>query len=181
MKLLIINGSPRRKGNTDKIISVLKRAMKEKKLKAEEIVLRDIEMKLCDGCENCANSLPCSNIKDEFYKKYLLKIPNYDTYIFVTPIYCDNATALLKNFIDRSLPVIYSDKEMCFKNKKIGIIVHGMEVGKHWQIPIAWIKSVCAWTEAKFIGYLTFKSGAKAGDIKINNKKIGLFLKEFLK
>jgi len=180
MKFLIINGSPRKKGNTDKIVLVLKRAIEEKKLKAEEIILRDIEMKLCDGCENCANSLPCSNIKDEFSKKYLLKIPNYDAYIFVTPIYCDNVTALLKNFIDRSLPIIYSDKEMCFKDKKIGIIVHGMEAEKHWQIPVMWIKGICKWTEAKFIDYLILKSGAMAGDIKIDNKKVKSFLNKFL-
>ena len=96
MKFLIINGSPRKRGNTDKIISVLKRVIEEKNLKAEEIILRDIEMKLCDGCENCANSLPCPNIKDEFSKKYLPKISNYDIYLLATPTYCDNVTPLMK-------------------------------------------------------------------------------------
>lgn len=180
MKLLIINGSPRKGGNTDKIVSVLRKIAEKKSLKTEEIVLRDIEIKLCDGCLKCAKSLPCPNIKDEFSKKYLPKIADYDAYVFVTPIYCDNVTALLKNFIDRSLSMIYSDKAMCFKNKKIGIIAHGMEAEKHYQIPVMWIKSVCVWTEAKFIGYLTFKSGAVAGDVKISNKKVNSFLNKFL-
>ncbi|MEK7553219.1 MAG: flavodoxin family protein [Patescibacteria group bacterium] len=180
MKFLIINGSPRKRGNTDKIISVLKRVIEEKNLKAEEIILRDIEMKLCDGCENCANSLPCPNIKDEFSKKYLPKISNYDIYLLATPTYCDNVTPLMKNFIDRILPISYS-KKMGLKNKKIGIIIHGMSGMESFKFPIMWIKSVCGWTKAKFVGYLTFKSGAKAGDVKINNKKINLFLNKFLK
>ena len=180
LKILIINGSPRRGGNTDRIILALKKSIKENFLSVEEIVLRDIEMKLCDGCLRCAKSLLCRNIKDEFSKKYLPKISDYDVYLLATPTYCDNVTPLMKNFIDRILSVSYS-KKMGLKNKKVGIIIHGMSDMESFKFPIMWIKSVCKWTEAKFVGYLTFKSGAKAGDIKINNKKINLFLNKFLK
>lgn len=180
MKILIVNGSPRKGGNTDKIVLVLKKHLKEKSLNAEEIILRDIETKLCDGCENCANSLPCPNIKDEFSKKYLPKISDYDVYLLATPTYCDNVTPLMKNFIDRILPISYS-KKMGLKNKKVGIIVHGMSGMDSFKFPITWIKSVCGWTEAKFIGYFAFKSGAKAGSVKINDKKLSLFLSKLLK
>ncbi len=142
--------------------------------------MRDIDIKLSDGCLNCAKSLPCPNIKDEFSKKYLPKISNYDVYLLATPTYCDNVTPLMKNFIDRILPISYS-KKMGLKNKKVGIIVHGMSGMSSFKFPIMWIKSVCGWIEAKFIGYSTFKSGAKAGDVKINNRKVNLFLNNFLK
>ncbi len=172
MKILIINGAIRKNGNTDKIIESFKKIAVEENFIVNELVLRDVEIKLCDGCIDCANSLSCPNTKDEFSGKYLLQIWDNDIYIFATPVYCDNATPLLVNFIDRILS--QTDN---LKGKKIGVIVHGMADTESWKFPIMWIEGMCKWLEAKFIGSLTFKSGAEPNTAEINEEKIKSFLR----
>lgn len=58
MKILIINGS-HRKGNTDSIINKFTQLLDKEKHSVRILHLRDIEMKLPDGCEICAESGIC--------------------------------------------------------------------------------------------------------------------------
>lgn len=174
MKVIIINGS-HRQGNSDLVISELKKIGKDLGLKIDELRLRDIEIKLPDGCEHCAESERCPNIKDEFEIKWLEKVGRYDGCILVTPTWSDGPTPLTKIFINRVVCFSHPNR-MWWKNKKIGIITHGMAGEKSWQMVINWIKSVCVWMEAKFSGSYVFKSNGKVGTAKFSKEKLREFL-----
>jgi len=174
MKILIINGS-HRKGNTDIAIAKVKETLKNKADEIRELVLRDIEMKLPDGCESCAKSKPCPHIKDQFSEKIEPSLRNYDIYILATPTWSDNVTPLTKIFWDRI--VAWCDEQKTYlKNKKLAVITHGMANKNSWKNVVDWVKSVCVWEGCNFSGSLTFKSEEKIGKIKLSQKAIDTFV-----
>lgn len=176
--ILIINGSPKRKGNTDKVIEALKGIAKNLRIKIYELVLRDLKMTLPDGCTSCANSEPCPNMKDKFEREIISRIPQYDGYIFTTPTHNDNVSVLTKIFIDRIVSFCHP-KRLYLKNKKVGIITHGMADKKSWQFPIDYIKRVCGFHKAKFVAFYTFFSDAKPNTEKFKKEDLEKFLRKF--
>lgn len=178
MKVLIINGS-HRKGNTDIAVQKVTNLLKDKALEVKELVLRDIEMKLPDGCADCAESELCKNVRDEFSEKIEPTIHDYDIYIIASPTWDDGITPLMKIFWDRIVSWCHDDRKY-LKNKKLAIITHGMADEDSWIHPINWVKSVCVWEEAIFAGSLTFESGSEVGDVKLDGARVGEFVRELI-
>ncbi|MBM4402198.1 MAG: flavodoxin family protein [Candidatus Cloacimonetes bacterium] len=100
MKALIINGS-HRAGNTDILIERITAHFNQNQIETRELVLRTIEMKLPDGCEKCAESEICPNVKDQFSEEIEPTIRDFDIYIIATPTWDDGVTPLTKIFWDR--------------------------------------------------------------------------------
>lgn len=175
-KVIIINGS-HRKGNSDLVIVKLLQQAEKLGLKMDTLVLREVEMNLPDGCEHCAEGERCPNVNDEFERKWLEKLKDYDSYIIVSPVWCDGPTPLTKIFIDRIVCFCHEER-MWWKDKKVGVIAHGMADKSSWRFVTDWIKSVCGWQKAKYAGHIYLKSGAKVGGIKITDLKLQELLKK---
>lgn len=178
MKILFINGS-HRSGNTDLIIKSAQKILNNKKIEFRELVLRDIDMKLPDGCENCAESEICPNMVDDFSHQIEPTIRDYDVYIFCTPVWSDNVTPLTKIFVDRIVSWCHPDR-MYLQNKKIAIITHGMADPKSWKIVTGWIEGICTWEKANFGGSFSSSSSGKVGDLTIDEEKLKKFLESLL-
>ena len=111
-KILIVQGSPRKNGNTRAISAVV--AEEATKFGAEVVELDATKLKFkvlgCIDCMKCktAEGYGCA-IKDEVSDK-IAKLVDYDVIVFSTPLYWWSYTAQIKIFIDR----IYS---LCKHNK----------------------------------------------------------------
>jgi len=178
MKILIINGS-HRDGNTDLALKKVVKVLSPKVDEVRELKLRDIEMKLPDGCEACADGEICPNIKDQFSKEIEPTLHNYDIYIIATPVWDDNVTPLIKIFWDRIVTWCHKDR-MYLRGKKLAVITHGQADENSWKFVVDWVKSVCTWEECDFVGSLTFKSGGKIGDINLDDEKVDTFINNLL-
>ena len=174
MSILIINGS-HRKGNTDLITKLVSDALKSRKIDIKELFLRDIEIKLPDGCEICGEGGVCPNVRDQFSEEIEPTIRAYDVYILATPTWSGGITPLAKIFWDRIVSWCADDKKY-LKGKKIAVITHGMAEISSWRNVINWVKSVCVWEEAFFAGSFTCKSGSKIGNIKIRKGSVTRFV-----
>jgi len=177
MKILIINGS-HRKGNTDIFIKEFKSNI-DKNHSLRILNLRELEMKLPDGCEICGESGICPNIKDQFSNEIEPTIRNYDIYVITTPTWDDGITPLTKIFWDRIVSWCHKDR-MYLKGKKLAVVTHGMAGEKSWNNVINWVKSVCVWEKCHFGGSFTFKSSSKIGDIKIDKIQLQQFIKNLI-
>lgn len=179
MKILIINGS-HRSGNTDIIISEITKQIKLCNHSCEELILRNIEIKLPDGCARCGESEICTNVTDQFSREIEPTLHDFDAYIIATPTWDDGVTPLTKIFWDRIVSWCHADR-MYFRGKKLAIITHGMAGKSSWKNVINWAKSICVWEKAIYSGSLTFTSGSEIGSAKISNTKIIQFLDNIIK
>ncbi len=97
--VLGVCGSPRRKGNTDILVSKILEGAKEAGAKTESIFLKKLKIKECNGCHSCWEGKKCSK-RDDMNDLYP-KIEEADAIVFGTPVYWYGPTAIMKGFIDR--------------------------------------------------------------------------------
>lgn len=98
-KILGVCGSPRKKGNTDILVSKILEGAREAGAETESIFLNKLTIKECDGCHVCWDGKECPK-KDDMNDLYP-KIEESDVIIFGTPVYWYGATAIMKGFLDR--------------------------------------------------------------------------------
>lgn len=178
MKVLIINGS-HRKGNTDIAIKKVISALTARSTIINVLNLRDIEMKLPDGCEICADSGICPNVCDELSEKIEPTLRDYDIYIIATPTWSDGVTPLTKIFWDRIVSWCHEDR-LYLQGKKLAVITHGVAGDASWHFVTDWVKGICTWEKSKYAGALTFQSGGEIGTVKIDKVKVNTFIEEML-
>ena len=107
MKVIGICGSPR-KGNTEWMLKKLLEGVNEASVETELILLREKDIKGCDGCLSCEaggqERKGVCRIQDDMQQIYP-KLIEADGLVFGTPVYFEMLSGLLKNFIDRTCPI----------------------------------------------------------------------------
>jgi len=120
MKILAINGSPR-KGNNEFMLDIILNSAKENGTEAELINLRDKRINFCGGGDNCCPKTLKCYISDDMNEIYP-KLEAADIIILASPTYFSNVSARMKNFMDRCNPYYYNKK---LKSKKFFLISVG--------------------------------------------------------
>ena len=121
MKILAICGSPRR-GNTEAMLKRILDGSKEAGAEVELVLLKDKNIKHCDGCMACEATGTCH--VDDDMPGILRKVLYADALALGTPNYFNNVSGLMKDFIDRINPYWESEK---IKGKKAAIVCVGSE------------------------------------------------------
>jgi multimeric flavodoxin WrbA len=118
MKVLVIMGSPKKKGNTYQLTRKVEESMKELgDVEFEYVFLKDKDLKPCLGCGVCFDKgEELCPLKDD---RVLLekKMQKADGVIFTSPNYVFNVSGLMKNFIDRFAYVCHRPR--FFKNAMV--------------------------------------------------------------
>lgn len=106
MKLIAINGSPRKNWNTDTLLKEVIDGATSARTECEMIYLYDLDFKGCKGCMVCKlkkgkNSGRC-NKKDDL-KDVLDKVHEANALVLGSPIYWHDVTGEMRSFIERLL------------------------------------------------------------------------------
>ncbi len=130
MKVVVLNGSPRKKGNTAEILKIVEKEMVSQGHEFEEIFLASKKMKGCLACGKCKtvnDAIGC--IQKDDVPDILQKMIEADSIIYASPVYFWGFSAHLKTVIDRtySLYNFYHTPEhiSLLENKRFGLLVTG--------------------------------------------------------
>jgi len=101
-KILAVNASARKGGNTDVVVDELLRACKDKGSIVEKIYLSDLNIKQCTGCRACrkADVKTICAIRDDMTPLYD-KLYEMDGFIAGFPIYTARENGIMATFMDR--------------------------------------------------------------------------------
>lgn len=102
-KVLTIETSPRKHGNTEIMAERFLEGAKEAGHETERISLYDQNLQFCRGCLACQKTRECV-IKDDV-SVLLRKIQDADVLVFSTPIYFYEMTGQMKTLLDRTNPL----------------------------------------------------------------------------
>jgi multimeric flavodoxin WrbA len=168
-QVLVILGSPRRKGNSSTLADRISRGAKSAGAEVETLFLQNLKISPCRGCNTCQKrgSKGCA-IKDDMQKIYP-KLIRADAWVIASPVYWFTMSAQTKIFMDRcyALPAY---KKNPFVGKRIAIAMSYGDVDP--------VKSGCVnalrtfqdayrYTRSKIVG-MVYGSAMKAGEIANN-------------
>ena len=162
MNVLAINGSPRlRKSATYHILDHLLAGMQEAGATTDLIHLREHNIKPCTGCFSCWVKTPGQCVLKDDMAPLLDKLVWADLIVYGTPLYHFGMTGLMKNFIDRTLPLI--EPWLIEHPTESSLTTHPHRAPKQRSI---FLVSVAGFPEFDHFGPLveTFKYNARIGN-----------------
>ena len=103
MKVVAINGSPQKKGNTSILINLVFKELEAEGIETELVQLGGRQIRGCVACYKCFTNKDCrcSNDKDDL-NEILEKMIEADGIILASPTYFADMSAELKALIDRA-------------------------------------------------------------------------------
>ncbi len=141
MKILVIIGSGRKKGNTSTIASMLLKRIcelaisEDKQLQVEKLFLVDYELMHCIGCRACMDRGEDKCPLNDDLTKIKTKIDEADAVIFGSPVYIDNVSSMMKALIDRLAYICH--RQEFYKKMALVYSTSGGSANKHTNRTIA--------------------------------------------
>lgn len=106
MNILVVNGSPRgAAGNTEVLVQAFLVGATSAGAQAEVVYLKDKKINHCIGCFNCWTRTPGVCIHKDDMPELLEKVKIADTIVYACPLYIYTVPGLMKDFMDRILPM----------------------------------------------------------------------------
>ena len=100
-KVLIISGSPRKKGNSDLLCDEFARGAMEAGHEVEKIRIAEKKIGYCTGCYACRKLNKC--VQNDDANEIVEKMLSADVIVLATPVYFYSMDAQLKTLIDRTV------------------------------------------------------------------------------
>ena len=125
MNALILNGSPRKNGNTSHALRAIEEGLKRNHT-VESLNVYDFMFRPCRNCDACKrNGGNCIQADDTV--KIINKVTDADLIIFGSPVYWWGISAQLKDVVDKFYSRDDASKPTLRTKKKIGIVACGAE------------------------------------------------------
>ncbi len=168
-QVLVILGSPRKKGNSSTLAARIARGAKSAGAEVETVFLHGLKISPCRGCDTCqkTDSKGCA-IKDDMQDIYP-KLVKADAWVIASPVYWFTMSAQTKIFMDRCYALTaYSENP--FVGKRIAI---AMSYGDVDPVKSGCVNALRTFQDAfryagsKIVG-MVYGSAMKAGEIAEN-------------
>lgn len=98
--ILGIEGSPRKNGNSHKMLEAVLAGARGTESRVQEVHLRDYRYEPCVGCEKCRKDKICTQFQDGMTLLYPA-LQEAKGLVLITPVHNYNVTSWIKAFIDR--------------------------------------------------------------------------------
>ena len=108
MKVLLINGSPRPKGNTTLALAEMEKVFRENGIETEEIRVGNKAVRGCIACGTCHEKGKC--VFEDLVNETAPKFEAAEGIVVATPVYYASANATLIAFLDRLFYSTHFDK-----------------------------------------------------------------------
>ncbi len=100
MKVLLVNGSPRKEGCTYTALCEAEKVLREQEIETEQMWLGTDAIAGCIGCGACAESGRC--FRDDIVNIFLEKAADTDGFLFGSPVHFASASGAITSFMDRA-------------------------------------------------------------------------------
>lgn len=126
MKVIGINGSSRKDGNTHIIIGKVFEELNKEGIETELIQLADYDIQPCRGCFACKGRGNCVFAKDGFTEIFI-RMVEADGIILGSPVYAADVSAKMKAFLERGGVVVATNPGLL--RHKVGAAVAAVRRG----------------------------------------------------
>lgn len=159
MKIVVLNGSPRKGGNTEIMVEAFAKGARKNNHEVIALDIATMDIKGCRGCKYCFAHLGECVQKDDMATVYK-ELQDADMVVFAAPIYWFDMTAQLKTVIDR----LYAFGSVGFHFNKVALL---LDAGADhvFDAAIAQYKGMTAYLKWEDKGIITIPNMDKKGDM----------------
>ncbi len=168
--ILLINGSPRKQGNTSILLGEAKKVLARKGLKVKTIHLDSLRIKPCRGCNWCQKRDSRHCVQEDKMTELYRELLDCRGLVLGSPVYWDGVTAQMKIFIDRLFAMMKwkgeSYKSLISGKRAILVLVAGGGIKDGLTDTRKMMRTVIKWCGFKRVGELIVPFMYKAGSVK---------------
>lgn len=151
MKVLLINGSPRKNGNTHLSLEAAAEALQEQGIESEILWIGSKPIRGCTACGACSrNGNHRCVFDDDVCNEFIAKAADFDGYIIGSPVYYAGLNGSLKSLLDRmfyagSALFAYKPSAGIAVARRAGTTLTADEINKFFQINAMPVVSSSYW------------------------------------
>lgn len=119
-RILILSGSPRKDGNTERLVEAFMKGAKENN-EVEKVSVSEYRVNPCIGCNTCFSREGNACFQNDDMAGIYRKLKETDVLIIASPVYFYGISAQLKAVVDR----LHTPMRNSFHIKKLGLILVG--------------------------------------------------------
>ena len=163
--ILVVNGSPRKKGNSVILAEQVMLGAREAGAQVEIFFLHNMSIQPCNACDACQETQDCT-IQDDMQILYP-KLRRADAIVIASPIYWFTISAQTKLFIDRWY-ALQGPQGNALAGKQIGIVLTYGDTDPFTSgavNAIHTLQDMCRYIEANMAG-IVYGSATKEGEIQ---------------
>jgi len=156
MKVIAINGSPKKDGNTAQALQIMLGEMQKEGIETELVTIGNETIHGCIGCGKCrdAQNGSCVTFPKDAVNEFMPKLAAADAIVLGSPTYFAGVNGTMKSFLDRVFYVSLVNGGLFRLKFGAAVVVLRRgggtaafdELNKYFQISEMTIASGCYWT-----------------------------------
>lgn len=163
-KVMVLNGSPRRKGNTSMLVDAFSRGARETGCEVEEFFLEKMDIKACKGCFGGDYERECPCVQRDDMMGVYEAFRSADVLVLASPLYWWTISGQLKVAVDRLFAAVENPRgELAVPQMECALLMAAE--GDGFEESVFWYEHLMervGWTD---LGRVLCSGVAAAGDI----------------
>ena len=164
-KIVILNGSPRKKGNTSALVAEFTRGAKEAGHTVTEFFLDSMDIHGCKGCFGGHSSRECPCVQKDDMMQIYPAVKECDMIVLATPLYYWNMSGQLRTAVDRLFALEEGDGNLLRGHDRSSALLMAAE-GHGFEDVLAYYDHLMEHLRWKNLGHVLAGGNGSVGDIE---------------
>lgn len=163
-KIVILNGSPRRNGNTSELVKAFTKGTEETGNTVTEFFLDAMNIHGCKGCFGGHNSKKCPCVQNDDMQQIYPAVKECDVIVLATPLYYWNMSGQLKTAVDRLFALEEGDGNLLRGHNRACVLLMAAE-GHGFENVLLYYEHLMEHLKWKNLGHVLAGGNGDIGDI----------------
>lgn len=164
-KIVILNGSPRRKGNTSALVKAFTGGAESAGNMVTDFFLDSMNIHGCKGCFGGHSSRECPCVQNDDMNKIYPAVRDCDVIVLATPLYYWNMSGQIRTAIDRLFALEEGDGNLLRGHGRASVLLMAAE-GHGFEDVVLYYEHLMEHLKWKSLGHVLAGGNGDVGDIE---------------
>ncbi len=164
-KIVVLNGSPRRNGNTSTLVRAFAEGAESVGNKVEEFFLEGMRIHGCRGCFGGHSSRECPCVQKDDMDRIYPAVKESDVVVFASPLYYWNLSGQIRTAVDRLFALEEGDGNLLRGHGRASALLMAAE-GHGFEDVVTYYDHLMEHLKWENLGHVLAGGNGDVGDIK---------------
>lgn len=164
-KIVVLNGSPRRNGNTSALVRKFTEGAESSGNTVEEFFLDSMDIRGCKGCFGGHSSRKCPCVQKDDMVQIYPAVRECDLVVLATPLYYWNMSGQIRTVVDRLFALEEGDGNLLRGNGRASALLMAAE-GNGFEDVLLYYEHLMEHLRWKNLGHVLAGGNGDVGDIE---------------